>query len=63
MDAPDGQQAAHKTLATIEDDNGNEHDILRDKGRGAEFRRATADSIHCTEYINRPTEKVQIKSR
>jgi len=29
-DAPDGQQAAHKTLATIEDENGDEHDILRD---------------------------------
>ncbi|TVY83730.1 putative deferrochelatase/peroxidase [Lachnellula suecica] len=29
-DAPTGQQASHKTLATIEDENGVEHDILRD---------------------------------
>jgi porphyrinogen peroxidase len=29
-DAEDGKQAAHKTLATIEDDDGNEYDILRD---------------------------------
>ncbi|ETN43813.1 uncharacterized protein HMPREF1541_11137 [Cyphellophora europaea CBS 101466] len=29
-DAPDDQQKAHKTLATIEDEQGNEHDILRD---------------------------------
>ncbi len=29
-DAEDGQQLAHKTLATIEDEQGNEHDILRD---------------------------------
>jgi putative iron-dependent peroxidase len=29
-DAPTGQQASHKTLNTIEDENGNEHDILRD---------------------------------
>jgi len=29
-DVPDGQQAAHKTLVTIEDEDGNEHDILRD---------------------------------
>ncbi|KAJ3494563.1 dyp-type peroxidase [Lecanicillium saksenae] len=29
-DAADGKQLAHKTLATIEDEQGNEHDILRD---------------------------------
>lgn len=29
-DADEGKQAAHKTLATIEDDDGNEYDILRD---------------------------------
>ncbi|OAQ64596.1 Dyp-type peroxidase [Pochonia chlamydosporia 170] len=29
-DAEQGQQQAHKTLATIEDEDGNEHDILRD---------------------------------
>ena len=29
-DAAEGQQAAHKTLATIEDEDGNEHSILRD---------------------------------
>lgn len=29
-DAEDGKQLAHKTLATIEDEQGNEHDILRD---------------------------------
>ncbi|KAM0723459.1 hypothetical protein Q7P37_000445 [Cladosporium fusiforme] len=29
-DAPDGQQLAHKSLATVEDEQGNEHDILRD---------------------------------
>jgi len=29
-DAPDDKQKAHKTLATIEDENGVEHDILRD---------------------------------
>ena len=29
-DAEQGQQQAHKTLATIEDEQGNEHDILRD---------------------------------
>lgn len=29
-DAGDNEQKAHKTLATIEDDQGNEHDILRD---------------------------------
>jgi porphyrinogen peroxidase len=29
-DAPEGKQAAHKTLATIEDEQGVEHDILRD---------------------------------
>jgi len=29
-DAPTGQQASHKTLNTIEDENGNEHSILRD---------------------------------
>jgi len=29
-DAPTGQQASHKTLNTIEDENGVEHDILRD---------------------------------
>ena len=29
-DAPSGQQASHKTLSTIEDENGVEHDILRD---------------------------------
>lgn len=29
-DADEGQQQAHKTLATIEDEDGNEHDILRD---------------------------------
>jgi porphyrinogen peroxidase len=29
-DAPAGQQASHKTLNTIEDENGVEHDILRD---------------------------------
>jgi porphyrinogen peroxidase len=29
-DAEDGKQAAHKTLATIEDESGNEHSILRD---------------------------------
>ncbi|KAF2258412.1 Dyp-type peroxidase [Lojkania enalia] len=29
-DAPDGQQQSHKSLATIEDDDGNEFDILRD---------------------------------
>ncbi|KAI1611904.1 hypothetical protein EDD36DRAFT_465752 [Exophiala viscosa] len=29
-DAPDGQQQSHKSLATIEDDQGEEHDILRD---------------------------------
>ncbi|KAL2810344.1 hypothetical protein BJX63DRAFT_402404 [Aspergillus granulosus] len=29
-DAEEGKQASHKTLSTIEDDDGNEHDILRD---------------------------------
>lgn len=29
-DAPPGKQQAHKSLATIQDDQGNEHDILRD---------------------------------
>ncbi len=29
-DAEEGKQLAHKTLATIEDEQGNEHDILRD---------------------------------
>ncbi|KAK5989052.1 Dye-decolorizing peroxidase YfeX [Cladobotryum mycophilum] len=29
-DAPSPEQKSHKTLATIEDDNGDEHDILRD---------------------------------
>ncbi|KAI5456888.1 hypothetical protein BGZ63DRAFT_417275 [Mariannaea sp. PMI_226] len=29
-DAEDGEQLAHKTLATIEDEDGNEHSILRD---------------------------------
>jgi porphyrinogen peroxidase len=29
-DAPDGKQAAHKTLTTIVDSSGNEQDILRD---------------------------------
>lgn len=29
-DAAPGKQAAHKTLATIQDDDGNEHSILRD---------------------------------
>ncbi|KAL7909998.1 hypothetical protein GGI35DRAFT_351599 [Trichoderma velutinum] len=29
-DQPDGHQQAHKTLATIEDEDGNEHSILRD---------------------------------
>ncbi|KAF2123226.1 hypothetical protein BDV96DRAFT_608880 [Lophiotrema nucula] len=29
-DAPDGKQQSHKSLATIEDDDGNEYDILRD---------------------------------
>lgn len=29
-DADDDKQKAHKTLATIEDENGNEHSILRD---------------------------------
>lgn len=29
-DAEDGKQASHKTLSTIEDTEGNEHDILRD---------------------------------
>jgi len=29
-DADSDKQKAHKTLATIEDENGNEHDILRD---------------------------------
>jgi putative iron-dependent peroxidase len=29
-DADEGKQASHKTLATIEDGNGDEHDILRD---------------------------------
>ncbi|TQS31648.1 hypothetical protein Golomagni_08066, partial [Golovinomyces magnicellulatus] len=29
-DAEEGKQQAHKTLATIEDEQGNEHDILRD---------------------------------
>lgn len=29
-DAEDGKQASHKTLSTIEDEDGNEHDILRD---------------------------------
>ncbi|KAH7176759.1 hypothetical protein EDB81DRAFT_633069 [Dactylonectria macrodidyma] len=29
-DAEEGQQQSHKTLATLEDENGNEHDILRD---------------------------------
>jgi putative iron-dependent peroxidase len=29
-DADEGRQKAHKTLATIEDENGVEHDILRD---------------------------------
>jgi putative iron-dependent peroxidase len=29
-DAEEGKQASHKTLATIEDENGEEHDILRD---------------------------------
>jgi putative iron-dependent peroxidase len=30
-DADSDKQKAHKTLATIEDENGDEHDILRDK--------------------------------
>ncbi|KAJ0349278.1 hypothetical protein COL154_013616 [Colletotrichum chrysophilum] len=29
-DAEDGRQQSHKSLATIEDEDGNEHDILRD---------------------------------
>ena len=29
-DAASGQQQAHKTLTTIQDENGDEHDILRD---------------------------------
>ena len=29
-DAPDDAQKAHKQLATVEDEEGNEHDILRD---------------------------------
>ncbi|KAJ6000952.1 hypothetical protein N7481_001361 [Penicillium waksmanii] len=29
-DVEDGKQASHKTLSTIEDEDGNEHDILRD---------------------------------
>ena len=29
-DAPSGEQQAHKSLATVEDEDGNEHDILRD---------------------------------
>ncbi|KAI0899031.1 hypothetical protein F4806DRAFT_456486 [Annulohypoxylon nitens] len=29
-DAAEGQQQSHKSLATIEDEDGNEHDILRD---------------------------------
>ncbi|KAF5490084.1 putative deferrochelatase/peroxidase YfeX [Colletotrichum siamense] len=29
-DADDGRQQSHKSLATIEDEDGNEHDILRD---------------------------------
>ncbi|GKZ21560.1 hypothetical protein AbraIFM66951_005234 [Aspergillus brasiliensis] len=29
-DAEDGQQASHKTLSTIKDEEGNEHEILRD---------------------------------
>lgn len=29
-DAPEGKQQSHKSLATIEDANGNEYDILRD---------------------------------
>ena len=29
-DAEDGKQASHKTLSTIEDENGQEHDIVRD---------------------------------
>lgn len=29
-DADEGQQQSHKTLATIEDEEGNEHEILRD---------------------------------
>lgn len=29
-DAEDGKQASHKTLSTIEDEEGTEHDILRD---------------------------------
>ncbi|KAH0523599.1 hypothetical protein TsFJ059_008582 [Trichoderma semiorbis] len=29
-DQPDGNQQAHKTLATIEDDDGNEYSIIRD---------------------------------
>ncbi|KAL3483587.1 hypothetical protein BJX62DRAFT_249318 [Aspergillus germanicus] len=29
-DAEEGKQASHKTLSTIEDDEGNEHEILRD---------------------------------
>ncbi|KAK0108135.1 hypothetical protein ONS95_002957 [Cadophora gregata] len=29
-DAPEGQQMSHKSLATVEDAEGNEHDILRD---------------------------------
>lgn len=29
-DAEDGEQCSHKTLATIEDENGDENDILRD---------------------------------
>jgi putative iron-dependent peroxidase len=28
-DAPAGHQSSHKSLATIEDENGDEHDILR----------------------------------
>ncbi|KAM0229478.1 hypothetical protein ACHAP5_011648 [Fusarium lateritium] len=29
-DADEGQQLSHKSLATIEDERGSEHDILRD---------------------------------
>lgn len=29
-DAPEGMQLAHKSLATVQDDEGNEHNILRD---------------------------------
>lgn len=43
-DAPPGKQLAHKSLATVQDDQGNEHDILRDNmpfGSPAEGRFGT----------------------